>query len=130
MSIAAVAVVGRLGRPIYLRDFSTPLLFDLYTQPFIPGQPDDDYFCDSLIEETAEQQSEWPCRMKYQFSMFAAHDIMVQMLEDGWKGGAGPDACWMGLVCNVDGFNAYGEYNKCMPTISIKLEETGAASRN
>lgn len=109
MSIAAVAVIGRLCQPIYLRDFSTPLLFDLYTQSSIPGQPDEDYFCDSIVEETAEQQSEWPCRMKYQFSLFAAHDKMVQMLEGGWKGGVGPDACWMGLVCSVDGFNAYGE---------------------
>ena len=32
------------------------------------------------------------------------------MLEGGWKGaGVGPDACWMGLVCSVGGFNAYGK---------------------
>lgn len=108
MSIAAIAIIGRLGQPIYLRDFSTPLLFDLYTQPSSPGQPDD-FFCDALLEETTEQHAEWPCRMKYQFTMFASYEKMGQMLEGGWKGGAGLDACWMGMLCNVDGFNAYGE---------------------
>lgn len=41
--------------------------------------------------------------------MFASYEKMGQMLEGGWKGGAGLDACWMGMLCNVDGFNAYGE---------------------
>jgi hypothetical protein len=110
MSIAAVAVMGRQGQPIYLRDFDAPLLFDMYSQPSATV-PDNDFFCDSLIEETEEQKVEWPCRMKYQFALLAAYEKAVQMLEGGWKGvgGAGPDACWMGLVCNVDGFHAYGE---------------------
>lgn len=102
--------MGRQGQPIYLRDFDAPLLFDIYSQPSATV-PDNDFFCDSLIEETEEQKVEWPCRMKYQFALLAAYEKAVQMLEGGWKGvgGAGPDACWMGLVCNVDGFHAYGE---------------------
>jgi hypothetical protein len=113
MSLAAMAIIGRLGNPIYLQSFEEnlpiPLLFDIYTTnpSFVP---DDDFFCDSLVEETAEQRSEWPCCMKYQFALFTAYERLTAMLEGGWKGaGIGPDACWCGLVCNVDGFHAYGE---------------------
>ena len=115
MSLAAMAIIGRLGNPIYLQSFEEnlpiPLLFDIYTTnpSFVP---DDDFFCDSLVEETAEQRSEWPCRMKYQFALFTAYERLTAMLEGGWKGaGIGPDACWCGLVCNVDGFHAYGEWS-------------------
>lgn len=120
MSVAAIAVIGRLGNPLYLCDFASPLLFDIYTQP-TTTQPDDDFFCDSLVEETSEQHSEWPCRMKYQFALFAAYDRVSQMLEGGWKGtsGLGADACWMGLVCTVNGYNAYGEETALILTRDI-----------
>lgn len=110
MPIVAIAVLGRLGHPLYLSDFASPLLFDIYTQP-TSSQPDDDFFCDSIVECTTEQHSEWPCRMKHQFALFAAYERISQMLDGGWKvpRGIGADACWMGLVCTVNGYNAYGE---------------------
>jgi len=113
MSVVAIAVIDRLGNPMYLRDFVAPLLFDLYVQSSAPDQPDNDFFCDSLVEETSKQHSEWPCRINYQFTIFAAHDKATQMLNGGWRGvgAVGPDACWMGLICCVNGLNAYGEFN-------------------
>ncbi|KAL7521745.1 hypothetical protein ACHAWX_006423 [Stephanocyclus meneghinianus] len=110
MSLAAIAIIGRQGNPIYIRDFDdTNLLFNLYRQKSTPSEADNDFFCDAFIEETAEQRSEWQCSIKNQFELFSAYERLVQILEGGWKGaGMGPDACWMGLVCSVGGFNAYG----------------------
>ncbi|KAL3801409.1 hypothetical protein HJC23_007019 [Cyclotella cryptica] len=110
MSLAAIAIISRQGNPIFIRDFDDAnLLFNLYGQKSTLSEADNDFFCDSLIEETKEQRSEWQCCIKHQFALFSAYERLVQMLEGGWKGaGVGPDACWMGLVCSVDGFNAYG----------------------
>eukprot|EP00956_Cyclotella_meneghiniana_P037979 scaffold147346_cov53-Cyclotella_meneghiniana.AAC.2 len=107
MSFAAIAVIGRYGQPLYLRDLNAPLLFDIYSCSSSPGQVDNAGF----IEETPEQHSEWACGMKYQFALFAAYERALEMIDNGWKGvgGTGADACWMGLICNVDGYNAYGE---------------------
>ena len=107
MSFAAIAVIGRYGQPLYLRDLNAPLLFDIYSCSSSPGQVDNAGF----IEETPEQHSEWACGMKYQFALFAAYERALDMIDNGWKGvgGTGADACWMGLICNVDGYNAYGE---------------------
>lgn len=107
MSLVAIAVIGRYGQPLYLRDLNARLLFGIYSHSSSPGQVDNVGF----IEETPEQHSEWACGMKYQFALFAAYERALEMIESGWKGvgGTSSEACWMGLICNVDGYNAYGE---------------------
>ena len=111
MSLAAIAILGRQGNPIYIRGFDDAnLLFNIYGKKSTPSKADNDFFCDALIEETIEQRTEWECCIKYQFALFSAYERFVQMLEGGWKGaGVGTDACWMGFLCSVDGFNAYGK---------------------
>lgn len=86
---------------------SSDLLFGIY------GQNDADFFGDVLIEEeeTQKQKEEWPCEMKYQFMLHAVEDRLDEILAEGkWKksGVTGVDACWIGYVCNIGNFNAYG----------------------
>eukprot|EP00970_Alexandrium_tamarense_P014365 scaffold4049_cov204-Alexandrium_tamarense.AAC.52 len=111
MSLAAFAVIGRQGTPLYMRDFPSNLFFDIYSQPL--DSSSDDFFGDSIQETTTKQQQQWPCSMKYQFMLHSACERMEEVLrEGGWKipgsGSSGVDACWVGLLCGIDGFNAYG----------------------
>eukprot|EP00984_Skeletonema_dohrnii_P025245 scaffold14363_cov98-Skeletonema_dohrnii-CCMP3373.AAC.3 len=107
MSLAAIAVVSRRsGKPLYMRSFveSSDLLFGQYGQNETVGA---DFFGDILVEESLAQKSEWSCEEKYEFMLHAASDRLDEMK---WKkpGAAGADACWVGLLCSMDSFNAYG----------------------
>mmetsp|Transcript_7123 Transcript_7123/g.11054 ORF Transcript_7123/g.11054 Transcript_7123/m.11054 type:complete len:185 (-) Transcript_7123:106-660(-) len=108
MSLAAIAVVSRRsGKPLYMRSFveSSDLLFGQYGQNETVGA---DFFGDILVEESlAQKSSEWSCEEKYEFMLHAASDRLDEMK---WKkpGAAGADACWVGLLCSMDSFNAYG----------------------
>lgn len=111
MSLAALAVVSRRsGKPLYMRSFvtSSDLLFGQYGQNDTVGA---DFFGDILVEESLTQKSEWHCETKYEFMLNAASDRLDEILAEGkWKkpGAAGADACWVGLLCSMDSFNAYG----------------------
>ncbi|KAL7530137.1 hypothetical protein ACHAWF_003261 [Thalassiosira exigua] len=113
MSLTALAVVGRQGTPLYLRDYANDctLLFDLHNQL---GEDDSDIFGDGLdaIEGiTAKQRDEWPCQMKYQFTLHSSCQRLDDVLRDNnWKapGAVGTDACWVGLLCLADNLRAYG----------------------
>jgi len=107
MSLAAIAVVSRRsGKPLYMRSFveSSDLLFGQYGQNETVSA---DFFGDILVEESLAQKSEWSCEEKYEFMLHAASDRLDEMK---WKkpGAAGADACWVGLLCSMDSFNAYG----------------------
>ncbi|KAK1738943.1 hypothetical protein QTG54_010259 [Skeletonema marinoi] len=99
MSLAAIAVVSRRsGKPLYMRSFveSSDLLFGQYGQNETVGA---DFFGDILVEESlAQKSSEWSCE---------ENDRLDEMK---WKkpGAVGADACWVGLLCSMDSFNAYG----------------------
>lgn len=113
MSIAAIGVVSqRSGKPLYLRSFvdsSDLLLFGQYGQNDTVGA---DFFGDILVEESLTQNSDWPCETKYEFMLNAASERLSEILAEGkWKrpaGATGADACWVGLLCSMDSFNAYG----------------------
>jgi hypothetical protein len=111
MSLAALAIVSRRsGKPLYMRSFvdSSDLLFGTY------GQNDTDavFFGDIFVgEESQKQRDEWPCEMKYQFMLHSAADRLDEILAEGkWKkaGTTGSDACWVGLLCSIENYNAYG----------------------
>jgi hypothetical protein len=87
---------------------SSDLLFGQYGQNDTVGA---DFFGDILVEESLTQKSEWHCETKYEFMLNAASDRLDEILAEGkWKkpGAAGADACWVGLLCSMDSFNAYG----------------------
>ncbi|KAL7494268.1 hypothetical protein ACHAWT_002990 [Skeletonema menzelii] len=112
MSLVAIGVVSRRsGKPLYMRSFveSSDLLFGQY------GQNDTtvgaDLWGDILVEESLNPKSEWSCEEKYQFMLHAASDRLDEILAEGkWKkpGNAGADACWVGLLCSMGSFNAFG----------------------
>lgn len=110
MALAAIAVVcRRSGKPLYMRSFvdSSDLLFGQYGQN---DTVESDFFGDILVEEESlTEKSE--CKEKYEFMLNAASDRLDEIVAEGkWKkpGAAGPDACWVGLLCSMDSFNAYG----------------------
>ena len=111
MSLAAIGVVSRRsGKPLYMKSFveSSDLLFGQYGQNDTVGA---DFFGDILVEESLSQTSEWSCDAKYEFMLHAASERLDDILAEGkWKkpGAAGADACWVGLLCSMDSFNAYG----------------------
>jgi len=83
-------------------------LFGQYGQNDTVGA---DFFGDILVEESLSQTSEWSCDAKYEFMLHAASERLDDILAEGkWKkpGAAGADACWVGLLCSMDSFNAYG----------------------
>ena len=110
MSLAAIAVVSRRSdKPLYLRSFieSKDLLFGQYGQKDSAGA---DFFGDILIEDSLNNQL-WNCEPKYEFMLNAASNQLDLILAEGkWKkqGSFGADACWVGLLCSMDCFNAYG----------------------
>ncbi|KAL9182034.1 hypothetical protein ACHAXT_012377 [Thalassiosira profunda] len=100
MSLATLAVVGRDGAPLYLRDFAE-------------GDNDGDLFGDEIdVAETTQQQTAaWPCNVKYQFVLHAACQRLEESLkENKWRvpGATGAEACWVGFLCLSDNLRAYG----------------------
>lgn len=65
----------------------------------------------SFQEERSTRTKEWPCSLRYQFLMNTAQDCLEEVLaENRWRkqGSNGADASWVGLLCRVDEFIAYG----------------------
>jgi len=86
---------------------SSDLLFGQYGQNDTVGVG---FFGDPIFEEMT-QKSEWSCESKYEFMLNAASDRLDDILAEGkWKkpGATGADACWVGMLCSIDSFNAYG----------------------
>jgi len=131
MSLAAIGVVSRRsGKPLYMRSFveSSDLLFGQYGQNDTVGA---DFFGDILVEESLSLTSEWSCEAKYEFMLHAASERLDEILAEGrWKkaGTTGADACWVGLLCSMDSFNAYGYVTTNVTYVTIV--EDGIASDN
>ena len=116
MSLAALAVVGRQGTPLYMRDFAATanLNFGVYSQGVLS---DAELFGDDLLEEEGvditneKSMEEWPCQLRYQFMLHSACRQLEEVLKEGrWKStGSGADACWVGILFTSDNFKAYGE---------------------
>ena len=111
MSLVAIGVISRRhGQPLFMHSFveSSDLLFGQYGQNDTIGA---EFFGDILVEESLNSKSEWSCEDKYQFMLHSASDRLDEILAEGkWKkpGNVGADACWVGLLCSMGSFNAFG----------------------
>ena len=126
MSLVAIGVISRRhGQPLFMHSFveSSDLLFGQYGQNDTIGA---EFFGDILVEESLNSKSEWSCEDKYQFMLHSASDRLDEILAEGkWKkpGNVGADACWVGLLCSMGSFNAFGyllfsSYSLCNTLIS------------
>ena len=124
MSVISLAVIGKSGEPLYLKEFHDEgsSLSDLVSEEELFG------LSSKQPVEDPPSTSGSSCSLRQQFLLHAALDRFEQLAGPppgcAWRapGVTGADAMWVGLLCPVEDMRIYGKCWHPSSTIeSIKI---------
>lgn len=113
MALRSIAIVGKKGQPLYLKEFHSPEKLD-------DDIPEAELFGLAISGKSSGSTDGFStkakvCSLSHQFILHAALDRFEELAGPppgfGWKdpGAFGADAMWVGLLCPVEEMRVYGE---------------------